>query len=348
MAVPAVPSQAFADVQRYLRQKRATGQTVTPREEKLAWEAYWDSMASQHHTARELGLRERALEEETSYRDELLDLRREQIEDEEDAAKIRGIVEIGGLLGTGALLLKDTKMGKAVAGRLGLGSAATGAPAEAETTTVAGTKAAAPSAAVAKSAAPVSAVDYAAPPAAQIYNAPSVGTAGLNIPMATTTGPLTVGVPAATAPAVGTSFAIPSAASLGPGGGIPTLSGSAVKAAAPAGWSAATGAPSAAGLGMAAGGAGLAGAAGSYLGGKVAGEKGAVTGGLATGATAGALLSGPAAPVGAVVGAVIGGLTSVVTGGKEGDGKNTPEEIKAMHKIQARRREATYGGGGLI
>ena len=69
------------------------------------------------------------------------------------------------------------------------------------------------------------------------------------------------------------------------------------------------------------------------MGGKVAGDKGGVAGGMGAGAAVGGAVGGP---IGAVTGAVVGGLSSVVTGGKEGGDRLSPEEIeRRTPRVQA-------------
>ena len=108
----ALPSQQFGDVQRFLRQKRASGGTVTPREARLAWQGYFDTLASRYHRSRELGMRQTELDRNFALREEAL-------EREEDAAKISGISQLASTAGIGALALKGTKAGAAI----GLGPA---------------------------------------------------------------------------------------------------------------------------------------------------------------------------------------------------------------------------------
>jgi len=113
MAVSALPSQAFADVQRYLKQRRATGQAVSPREERSAWQAYYDSLAANRAQSAAIGARERQLDMEQQR----IKIAEEAQENAEAAAKISGLVEIGTTGVLGAMALKDTAIGA----KIGLG-----------------------------------------------------------------------------------------------------------------------------------------------------------------------------------------------------------------------------------
>lgn len=114
MATSALPSNALYDVQRYLRQKRATGAQVTPQSERAAWSGYYDTMEQNSLGERTLGLQS-----------ERLNLLKQAQQNEEDAAKIKGYGEIVSTLGQGAMLLKGTKFGDTI----GLGATKTGTPA---------------------------------------------------------------------------------------------------------------------------------------------------------------------------------------------------------------------------
>jgi hypothetical protein len=112
----ALPSQAFGDVQRFLKQRRAGGQIVSPHSERLAWQAYWDAQASRQSESRRIGL----AEDELDWRK---DATKEAADRAQDAAKIAGITEIGTLGVGAATLLKGTKAG----GFIGLGKSTTSA-----------------------------------------------------------------------------------------------------------------------------------------------------------------------------------------------------------------------------
>jgi len=120
----AIPSQAFSDVQRYLRQKRAGGQTVSPTEEGRAWQSYWDVQSARADRARELGIREASLAAQIEMNKEQIDLREKQMRREQAAARVAGIAELGtsaALIGLGgAHVLKGTALGA----KIGLGAAA--------------------------------------------------------------------------------------------------------------------------------------------------------------------------------------------------------------------------------
>ena len=91
----ALPSQSFANVQRYLRQRRAGGQTVTPRETRLAWQGYYDALAGRALQQRQLGLQQQQLDIQSQQFEEQMDLKKEAMAREEDAARIAGITELG-------------------------------------------------------------------------------------------------------------------------------------------------------------------------------------------------------------------------------------------------------------
>lgn len=112
----ALPSRAFTDVQRYLKQRRATGQVVSPSSERSAWQAYYDSIAANRASSAAIGARERQLDIE----EQRVDLLKDQQDAAEGAAKVQGVAEIGSTLALGAMVLKDTSLG----GRLGLGTKA--------------------------------------------------------------------------------------------------------------------------------------------------------------------------------------------------------------------------------
>lgn len=171
----ALPSQAFSDVQRYLRQRRAGGQTVTPRESRLAWQAYWDVNAARALQSRQLGQQDIALQLQKNR----LELAEEQMEREEAAAKVSGIAELGSTAAMGAFALKGTSIGA----KVGLG-----APAAVSAAAPAATGAAAPATAGAAAAlggkgATIAASQAAAAPAASApFSATSVlGPAGAGV-----------------------------------------------------------------------------------------------------------------------------------------------------------------------
>jgi hypothetical protein len=134
----ALPSQSFSNVQRYL--------TVTPRETRLAWEAYFDATAARGIQNRQLGLRAAELGMLQEHRNRQYELQQEALEREEDAAKISGITQIGStaaILGMAYPGIGEGvgKLAKGAAGKIGIGSGAapklaatTAAPAVAELT----------------------------------------------------------------------------------------------------------------------------------------------------------------------------------------------------------------------
>lgn len=117
----AIPSQSFSDVQRYLKQKRAGGQTVTPRETRLAWQAYWDVNAARSLQSKQLSLNERSINANIDINKKRMKLAKEQMQREEDAATISGISELGSTAAIGAYALKGTSIGS----KIGLGAAPT-------------------------------------------------------------------------------------------------------------------------------------------------------------------------------------------------------------------------------
>ena len=114
----AVPSLAFDDVQRTLKQRRAGGQTVTPREARYAWQAYWDVNAARALQSRELGLRERSINANIDINRQNLELQKKRMKREQDAAKVSGIAELGSMGAMSAFALKGTSIGS----KVGLGS----------------------------------------------------------------------------------------------------------------------------------------------------------------------------------------------------------------------------------
>ena len=124
MATMALPSQSFADIQRFYRQKKATGATVSPRETRLAWQGYWDAMSARQFQGQELGLRERGLElneeqfaADERYRKEQLRMQKQAQRDAEAAATISGYSSGATTLLTAGYMAKGTKLG----GYIGMG-----------------------------------------------------------------------------------------------------------------------------------------------------------------------------------------------------------------------------------
>jgi len=131
MATMALPSQSFADIQRYHRQKKATGATVSPRETKLAWQGYWDAMSSRQFQGQQLGIQERGMElneaqfaADEKYRKEQLRMQEQAQSDAEAAARISGYSSGGTTLLTAGYLAKGTKLG----GYIGMGPATAATP----------------------------------------------------------------------------------------------------------------------------------------------------------------------------------------------------------------------------
>ena len=116
----ALPSQAFTGVQRYLKQRRATGQVTSPQSERSAWQAYYDSLAANRNISSMIGARERQLDME----EERIDLAKDAQDSAEAAAKIRGVAELGSTAVLGGMLLKDTSLGA----KIGLGGSTTAVP----------------------------------------------------------------------------------------------------------------------------------------------------------------------------------------------------------------------------
>ena len=121
----ALPTQTFADVQKYMRQKRAVGQQVTPTEERSAWQAYWDVMAARQGEAERIGLEH----ERIGLGREQLEIQEEQMKRQQRAAMVSGIGQIGSTMAMGAYALKGTKLG----GKIGLGAPGEGIPSVAPT-----------------------------------------------------------------------------------------------------------------------------------------------------------------------------------------------------------------------
>ena len=123
----ALPSSAFSDVQRQLRQRRAGGQTVTPRAERLAWQAYWDVNAARSLQSRGLSMQEKASERRFAMDEK-------RMKREESAAKVAGVAELGSMAAMGAYALKGTSIGA----KIGLGGPAAPAVSKVAGPTVAG------------------------------------------------------------------------------------------------------------------------------------------------------------------------------------------------------------------
>ncbi|RQW92650.1 MAG: hypothetical protein EHM79_00405 [Geobacter sp.] len=109
----ALPSQSFADVQRFFRQKRAVGQQVTPTEERSAWQAYWDAMASRQQEAERIGLEHKRVSMEEERLEEQKDINKKQ----DRAATVSGIGQLAQTGIIGAHMLKGTALGA----KIGLG-----------------------------------------------------------------------------------------------------------------------------------------------------------------------------------------------------------------------------------
>ena len=77
----ALPSGAFRNVQRYLRQKRATGRRVSPTEEKSAWSSYWDAMYGMRAEGTRLGLEKERIETGKEQFAESMALEKEKVAD---------------------------------------------------------------------------------------------------------------------------------------------------------------------------------------------------------------------------------------------------------------------------
>jgi hypothetical protein len=103
----ALPSNALYDVQKYLRQKRATGAQVTPQNERAAWSGYFDTMAQN-------SLAERA----SAMNQERLNMTKDALKAQEGADKISGVGQLVSTVGQGAMLLKGTDIGS----KFGLGT----------------------------------------------------------------------------------------------------------------------------------------------------------------------------------------------------------------------------------
>jgi hypothetical protein len=106
MAISALPSNALYDVQKYLRQKRATGAQVTPQNERAAWSGFFDTMAQN-------SLAERA----SAMQQERLDILRDEQKAAEGAATWSGVGQLVSTVGQGGMLLKGTDIGS----KIGLG-----------------------------------------------------------------------------------------------------------------------------------------------------------------------------------------------------------------------------------
>jgi hypothetical protein len=115
----ALPSNALYDVQRYLRQKRATGAQVTPQNERAAWSGYFDTM-EQNSIA----------ERNSAMQQERLNMTKDALKAQEGADQISGVGQLVSTVGQGAMLLKGTDIG----GKIGLGAPTATTPATPSTT----------------------------------------------------------------------------------------------------------------------------------------------------------------------------------------------------------------------
>jgi hypothetical protein len=106
----ALPSNALYDVQRYLRQKRATGAQVTPQNERAAWSGYFDTMERNSLAERASAMRERQIRWDR-------EAQKDAQEAAEGAATMSGFGQLASTAGQGALLLKGTSLGS----KIGLG-----------------------------------------------------------------------------------------------------------------------------------------------------------------------------------------------------------------------------------
>jgi len=100
---------SLSDVQRFLRQKRATGR-LSPGEMQEAYEAYFAAEAGKTLERSKFALDKRRLDVSERQQEDQLDMFREQQEQAEDAAKISGITELGKF----GLMAADTEIGKKV------------------------------------------------------------------------------------------------------------------------------------------------------------------------------------------------------------------------------------------
>jgi hypothetical protein len=107
----ALPSNALYDVQKYLRQKRATGAQVNPQDERAAWSGYFDTMERNS-----LGERDYALRAQRLNMDE--EARKDVQKASEGAATMSGIGQLVSTVGQGGMLLKGTDLGS----KIGLGA----------------------------------------------------------------------------------------------------------------------------------------------------------------------------------------------------------------------------------
>jgi len=85
----AIPEYQYGDVDRYLKQRRAARGFVTPREERAAWQGYWDTQIGQQLESRRLGL----MQQQLGLGQKRLDWREQEMKNEEDARKMQGYFE---------------------------------------------------------------------------------------------------------------------------------------------------------------------------------------------------------------------------------------------------------------
>jgi hypothetical protein len=126
----ALPSTLYSDVLGTLRQRKAAGQTITPQDERSAWQSYWDTMASRSNDVRSLGIQEGNLALNEKVAESNIALKKDEIAANKKAAIVSGISSLGGMAVLGGYVLKGTALGS----KIGLGAATTGAGAGAATT----------------------------------------------------------------------------------------------------------------------------------------------------------------------------------------------------------------------
>ncbi|MCP3875515.1 MAG: hypothetical protein GY699_20465, partial [Desulfobacteraceae bacterium] len=99
---------SLGDVSRYLRQRRAIGKPVTQKDKEAAWNAYWDTEASKTLDKSRLAIQRDQLALNTRTANSNLAIQREQMENANSAATIKGITD----LSTTGVKLYGSKLGK--------------------------------------------------------------------------------------------------------------------------------------------------------------------------------------------------------------------------------------------
>ena len=111
---------SLGNVSRYLRQRRAIGKPITDADRRMAWEAYMSTEADKSNQRRALAIQEDQLDLASRTNAEEMAIRREEMENADTAATVKGAVDVATLAGS------ETGQ-KAIASITGIGKTLTGA-----------------------------------------------------------------------------------------------------------------------------------------------------------------------------------------------------------------------------